>query len=135
MATLPPLPAPEHPGTNVLQTIGLGLQRIQKFHLITLWLMGAHANDEVEVDPGVDWATIEIRIGGQIVFGAGPEDVNWQAWDSSRFCDLQARLDEQWRYYNALYAQLAGASPIDAARLNAERSHVQEKLCSSFAEL
>jgi hypothetical protein len=56
-------------------------------------------------------------------------------WDSTRYEALKKRIRTQWDIYNDLFANEAGASIQEGARVRADMRRTQTELCKDFKEM
>jgi hypothetical protein len=129
-------PEPENPGGTVLHAIGVGLKRIERFHLLSLWLMGRHAKRRTDIrteQHGED--VLQVWSDGELVLEVRPDEVDWRRWDGSRYCILQQEVDRRWREFNELYAIEPAEPPESRARIRVKLEDMQSELCHRFGEL
>lgn len=120
---------------SIVRSAAGGLALIDQFHALVVRLMGRGGHKPPTVATPGEGDSLYIWHGETIVEIVSPDQVNLDAWDSTRYCALTRRIKNNWDTYNNLWAEMPTQGEVDRARCKTQMSNTQDDLCFELDQM
>jgi hypothetical protein len=119
---------------TIITLISTGLKTIDQFRELAMKVKGQNPSPPSSRAEQVGTA-LEVQHNGQVDRRIDANQIHMDQWDSARYDALKRRIRTQWDIYNDLFANEAGASISEGARVRADMRRIQSELCKDFKEM
>ena len=119
---------------SIITLISSGLKSIDQFRELAMKFKGQNPSPPSSRAEQVGTA-LEVQHDGKVYQRIEANQIRMDQWDSTRYEALKKRIRTQWDIYNDLFANEAGASIQEGARVRADMRRTQTELCKDFKEM
>jgi hypothetical protein len=120
----------------VITAIGAGLKLIDQFrNLVLAWKRGKENVEPPSATAEKVGDKIVVKQGGMVYTEIDPARISLDRWAQPRYDALWRRVEVNWALFNELYAQEAGLSPEESARVKIRMETIRGALCVDFREI
>jgi TATA-box binding protein (TBP) (component of TFIID and TFIIIB) len=119
---------------TIMTIIGSGLKLVDQFREMVLKRDNKSVNQPSNKVEQAG-ATLQVSKNGNVYQTIEAKSINMNNWDKPKYEALNKRIETNWHIYNDLFANEAGSSVMEGAKIREQMRKVKEELCRDFKEM